>query len=234
MNNTILIIVLSIILINFFDNKSLYIIIIFTILYFIYNNYQDIKDIKNIKDIKDIKDINKIGIISEEKEDLNLNSTEIKDKKHINYSSDIETILKKIVKYSKYNINDYNTGLKYLNEFLDNIKILENKNLKHSKHYIENAKLYLKKSINHFQYITTTMNDSNHLDKMKYDDYRSMKKSNKLSNLIKELYIICNNKLYNITEKYNNIFDKNPINYNSNINIDEPDAFNNINLYEIY
>ena len=223
MNDTILIIMLSIIFITVFNNRSLYIIIIFTIFYFIYINYKNIN-------------INKTKIISDKKSnsDLNMNSTEIKDKKHINYSSDIENILKKIVKYSKYNINDYNTGLKYLNEFLDNILILENKNLKHSKHYIENAILYLKKSINHFQYITTTMNDSNNLDKMKYDDYRSMKKSNKLSNLIKELYIICNDKLYSIIEKYNNIFDKNPVHYNSNINIDEPDAFNSINLYEIY
>ena len=220
MNNTILIILLSIIIITFLNNKSLYIIIILGIIFIFYNYYINNKKFTTIN--------NKI------KTEDNKIQDKIQDKKNINYSTDIENILKKIVKYSKYNINDYNTGLKYLNEFLDNILILENNNLKHSKHYIENAKLYLKKSINHFQYITTTMNDSNYLDKIKYDDYISMKKSNKLSNLIKELYIICNNKLYNITEKYNNIFDKNPINYNSNINIDEPDAFNNINLYEIY
>ena len=220
MNNTILIILLSIIIITFLNNKSLYIIIILGIIFIFYNYYINNKKFTTIN--------NKI------KTEDNKIQDKIQDKKNINYSTDIENILKKIVKYSKYNINDYNTGLKYLNEFLDNILILENNNLKHSKHYIENAKLYLKKSINHFQYITTTMNDSNYLDKIKYDDYISMKKSNKLSNLIKELYIICNNELYNITEKYNNIFDKNPINYNSNINIDEPEPYNNINSYEFY
>ena len=76
------------------------------------------------------------------------------------------------------------------------------------------------------------MTDSNYLDKMKYDDYTSMKKSNKLSNLIKELYKLCINKLYNIIEKHNNSFNKNPNHYNSNINIDEPDPYNYINSYE--
>ena len=61
-----------------------------------------------------------------------------------------------------------------------------------------------------------------------------MKKSNKLSNIIKELYKLCNNKLYNIIEKHNNNFNKNPNHYNSNINIDEPEPYNNINSYEFY
>ena len=220
MNNTILIILLSIIIITFLNNKSLYIIIILGIIFIFYNYYINNKKFTTIN--------NKI------KTEDNKIQDKIQDKKNINYSTDIENILKKIVKYSKYNINDYNTGLKYLNEFLDNILILENNNLKHSKHYIENAKLYLKKSINHFQYITTTMNDSNYLDKIKYDDYISMKKSNKLSNIIKELYKLCNNKLYNIIEKHNNNFNKNPNHYNSNINIDEPEPYNNINSYEFY
>ena len=220
MNNTILIILLSIIIITFLNNKSLYIIIILGIIFIFYNYYINNKKFTTIN--------NKI------KTEDNKIQDKIQDKKNINYSTDIENILKKIVKYSKYNINDYNTGLKYLNEFLDNILILENNNLKHSKHYIENAKLYLKKSINHFQYITTTMNDSNYLDKIKYDDYISMKKSNKLSNIIKELYKFCNNKLYNIIEKHNNNFNKNPNHYNSNINIDEPEPYNNINSYEFY
>ena len=224
MNNTILIILLSIIIITFLNNKSLYIIIILGIIFIFYNYYINNKKFTTINNKIKTED-NKIQDKIQHK---------IQDKKNINYSTDIENILKKIVKYSKYNINDYNTGLKYLNEFLDNILILENNNLKHSKHYIENAKLYLKKSINHFQYITTTMNDSNYLDKIKYDDYISMKKSNKLSNIIKELYKLCNNKLYNIIEKHNNNFNKNPNHYNSNINIDEPEPYNNINSYEFY
>jgi len=228
MNNTVIILILTIIIISFFNNKSLYVIIIFSIIYLFYNYYN-----KNI-----FKNILENKIINNENNENNENNSEdkiiIKDKKESKYSSSIENILKKIVKYSKYNINDYNTGLKYLNEFLDNIIILENKNLKHSTHYIENARLYLKKSINHFQYITISMTDSNNLDKIKFDDYTTFKKSNKLSNLIKELYVLCNNKLYDIIENYNNIFDKNPINYNSNINIDEPEPANNINLYELY
>ncbi len=227
MNNTILIILLSIIIITFFNTKSLYVIIISGVIFLFYDYYKD-----KIQNFTINNKIKKEDIEEEKIEDII--KEKIEDKKNIKYSTDIENILKKISKYSKYNINDYNTGLKYLNECLDNILTLENKNLKHSKHYIENAKLYLKKSINHFQYITTTMTDSNYLDKLKYDDYTSMKKSNKLSNLIKELYKLCNNKLYNIIEKHNNTFNKNPNHYNSNINIDEPEPYNNINSYELY
>tara|TARA_Y100001958_G_C21235833_1_gene562227 strand:- start:1800 stop:2480 length:681 start_codon:yes stop_codon:yes gene_type:complete len=225
--NTVIIILLSIITISFFNEKSLYAIIIFTILYFGFNYYKEKVIRKEIPSEK--KDIT----ISEEGK-LITSEEKITDKKEVIYNTNIENVLKKISKYSKYNINDYNNGLKYLNEFLENIKTLENKNLKHSKHYIENAQLYLKKSINHFQYITTSMNDSNYLDKVKYNDYKDFKKSNKLSDLIKELYKICYSKLYNIIDNHNINFDKNPTNYNMNINVDEPEPYNNINSYEMY
>ena len=78
------------------------------------------------------------------------------------------------------------------------------------------------------------MNDSNYLDKVKYNDYKDFKKSNKLSDLIKELYKICYSKLYNIIDNHNINFDKNPTNYNMNINVDEPEPYNNINSYEMY
>ena len=218
--NTIIIILLSIISISFFNEKSLYAIIIFYILYFGFHYYEE-----KIKITDKDNDVTFQEKVSEEK---------ITDKKEILYNTNIENILKKISKYSKYNINDYNYGLKYLNEFLDNINTLENTNLKHSKHYIENSQLYLKKSINHFQYITTSMNDSNYLDKIKYNDYKNFKKSNKLSDLIKELYKLCYKKLYNIIDNHNSNFNKNPTNYNIDINIDEPEPYNNINSYEMY
>ena len=223
--NTLIVILLSISIISFFDIKSLYIIIIFGILYFIYEHYKDNISLKNISQNNIHEENNK--------EKYNINE-KIEDKKKVIYDTNIENILKKITKYSKYNINDYNNGLKYLNEFLSNVKTLNNKDLDHSKHYIENAQLYLKKSINHFQYITTSMNDSNFLDKMKYNDYTNMKKSKKLSNLIKELYKICYNKLYNVIEKHNEKFDKKPTSDNMNINIEQPEPYNNINLYELY
>ena len=59
-----------------------------------------------------------------------------------------------------------------------------------------------------------------------------MKKSEKLSKLIKDLYNLCNNLLINITNKYNYKSDHN--NYNYFININEPEASNNINLYNLY
>tara|TARA_B100001094_G_scaffold332913_1_gene407273 strand:+ start:1591 stop:2265 length:675 start_codon:yes stop_codon:yes gene_type:complete len=223
--NTVIIILLSIITIYFFNNKCLYALIIFNILYFGFYYYK--KEISG-------KEISGKEISGKEISGKEINEIEITDKKKIIHDHSIENILKKISKYAKYNMNDYNSGLKYLNEFMDNIYTLENNNLKHSKHYIENAQLYLKKSINHFQYITTSMSDSNYLDKMKYNDYQSFKKSNKLSDLIKNLYKLCYSKLYNIIENHNNKFDKEPTHYNSNINIDEPEPYNNINLYEIY
>jgi hypothetical protein len=222
--NTVIIILLSIITISFFNDKCLYVLIIFNILYFGFYYYKEISERK----------ANKIEINEKDITEIEITEKKVIDKKNIIHDTRIENILKKISKYAKYNMNDYNSGLKYLNEFMDNIQTLENNNLKHSKHYIENAQLYLKKSINHFQYITTSMGDSNYLDKMKYNDFQEFKKSNKLSDLIKKLYKLCYSKLYNIIENHNNKFDKEPTHYNSNINLDEPEAYNNINLYEIY
>ena len=101
------------------------------------------------------------------------------DNNDVHYNDDILEKLEKLKKYRKYNINEYNTGLKYLHKCMDNIHKLENRNLKHSRQYLENAKLYLNKSINHFQFITTSMSDQNLIDGLKYNDFTSTKKVKK-------------------------------------------------------
>ena len=59
------------------------------------------------------------------------------DNNDLHYNNNIKEKLDKLKKYRKYNINEYNTGLKYLHKFMDNIHKLENRNLKHSKQYLE-------------------------------------------------------------------------------------------------
>ena len=217
MNDTIIVFTIIILILIFINKKTLYILSLLFIIYLIYNIY--LKSFTKNKENKEISNI------------YNINEKNIKKKKIV-YPEKINNILDKIKKYSKFNINDYITGLKYLNEFFDNINILENENLNHYKQYLENSILYLNKSINHFQYITTSIPEYNLINKLKYNDHKIMKKSEKLSKLIKDLYNLCNNLLINITNKYNYKSDHN--NYNYFININEPEASNNINLYNLY
>ena len=156
------------------------------------------------------------------------------DNNDLHYNDSIKEKLELLKKYKKYNINEYNTGLKYLHKFMDNIHKLENRNLKHSKQYLENAKLYLNKSINHFQFITTSLPDRNLIDGLKYNDYTSTKKVKKLHKIINDLYKILFSILFTISIDKEGQFLKNPDIYKGHISLVEPEPSNNINLQELY
>jgi len=150
------------------------------------------------------------------------------------YNNNIKELLKKIKKYKRYNLNDYNSGVKYYHTFMDTIHTLENRNLKHKKLYIENAKLYLNKSINYFQYITFSTPDRNLIQGLKYDDYISTKKSKKLHKLINDLYEISFDILLTITVENNEVTMKNPDIYKGVIDLNVPDASNSFDDRELY
>lgn len=209
------IIILSIVIL-FFSNvnkKIIYLFFILFILYIFYNYY----DYNNItKENEKIK--------KDELSDIYDYKNKIKKEKDL-IPNNINDIFKKIEKYSKYNINDFVIGKKYLNNFFTNLNTLENENLKEPQIYIDNCLFYLKKSLNHLQYIVNSVNDYNLLEQKKYNDFKTTKKANKLSKLLKKLYENCNSILYNIINHLD-------IPYNSGIN--EPEPFNNINENELY
>lgn len=156
------------------------------------------------------------------------------DNNDVHYNDNIKEKLEKLKKYRKYNINEYNTGLKYLHKCMDNIHKLENRNLKHSRQYLENAKLYLNKSINHFQFITTSMSDRNLIHGLKYNDYTSTKKVKKLHKIIDDLYKTIFSILFTISIEKEKLFLDNPDIYKGHVEFVEPEPSNNVNLHELY
>ena len=156
------------------------------------------------------------------------------DNNDLHYNDNIKEKLEKLKKYRKYNINEYNTGLKYLHKCIDNIHKLENRNLKHSRQYLENAKLYLNKSINHFQFITTSMSDRNLIDGLKYNDFTSTKKVKKLHKIIDDLYKTIFSILFTISTDKEKQFLDNPDIYKGHVQFVEPEPSNSINLHELY
>ena len=152
----------------------------------------------------------------------------------VHYNNNITEPLDNLKKYRKYNINDYNSGLRYFHKFMDTIHKLENRHIKHTRQYIENAKLYLNKSINHFQYITTSISDRTLLDGLKYDDYTSTKKAKKLHKIIDELYKVSYHILHTITFDRNKKFMDKPNNHDSQIDLDVPEPSNSVKGYDLY
>ena len=152
----------------------------------------------------------------------------------VHYNNDITKELDSLKKYRKYNINDYNSGLRYFHKFMDTIHKLENRHIKHTKQYIENAKLYLNKSINHFQYITTSISDRTLLHGLKYDDYTSTKKAKKLHKIIDELYKVSYHILHTITFDRNKKFMDDPNIHDSQIDLDVPEPSNSVKGYDLY
>lgn len=211
--NDIIILSIVIIFLSNVNKKIIYLFFLLFILYILYKYYD-----YNITNTEN-KDINE-----EELSDIYDYKNKVKKEKDI-IPDNIDNIFKKIEKYSKYNINDFVIGRKYLNKFFKNINTLENENLKEPQIYIDDCLFYLKKSINHLQYIVNSVNDYNLIEQKKYNDFKITKKANKLSKLLKNLYENCNGILTNII---NNL----DIPYNSGIN--QPEAFNNINQSELY
>ena len=158
----------------------------------------------------------------------------VPDKRDIHYNDKIVECLKNIEKYKKYNLNEYHNGKKYFHKFMDNIHVLENRNLTRHKQYLENAKYFLNRSINHFQYITTSIPDRKLIDGIKYGDYNSTKKLKKLHKYIDELYIVCTDILFTISNDKEQKFLKNPDIYSGHVNIIEPEPSNNNDIHDLY
>lgn len=161
-------------------------------------------------------------------------NTKKPDKRDIHYNDKIVQCLKNIEKYKKYNLNEYHNGKKYFHKFMDNIHILENRNLSRHKQYLENAKYFLNKCINHFQYITTSIPDRKYIHGIKYGDFKSMKKLKKLHKYIDELYQVCNDILFTISNDKEQKFLKNPDIYSGHVNIIEPEPSNVHNNHDLY
>ena len=152
----------------------------------------------------------------------------------VHYNNNIIVQLDKLKKYRKYNVNDYNSGIRYFHKFMDTIHKLENRHIKHTRQYIENAKIYLNKSINHFQYITTSTPDRTLLDGFKYDDYTSTKKAKKLHKIIDDLYKVSYHILHTITFDKNKKFIIDPNNSDSLIDLNIPEPSNSIDEHDLY
>ena len=152
----------------------------------------------------------------------------------VHYNNNIIVQLDKIKKYRKYNVNDYNSGLRYFHKFMDTIHKLENRHINHTRQLIENAKIYLNKSINHFQYITTSISDRTLLDGLKYDDFTSTKKVKKLHKIIDDLYKVSYHILHTITFDMNKKFMDDPNIYDIQIDLNVPEPSNSVKGYDLY
>jgi len=209
--NTIWIMLLIIILLYFLHSNVIVGIFIILIILYLYK-YQN----KYIKEFK--------KIIEPVKTDNNNN----------HYNENINILLDKIKKYKKYNLNEYNTGIKYYHIFMNNIHKLENRNLKHSKQYLDNAKYFLTKSINHLQFITNNISDKNLIHGIKYEDFTEQKKLKKLHKLIDDLYQLSFKILFTLSNDKEQEFLNDPNIYSGHVSFVEPEPSNNINLHELY
>lgn len=211
MKDIFIILIGSIFFLYLMTNISLYVIFSILIISFIYK-YKN----KVLPEIKKIIEVEK------------------PDNNDVHYNENILEKLDDLKKYRKYNINDYNNGLKYFHKFMDTIHTLENRNLKHSRQYIENARLYLEKSINSFQYITTSISDRTLINGIKYDDYISTKRVKKLHKTIDDLYKTSFHILFTITNKENEKYMNDPDIYKTNINLNVPKSYNDFDSRDLY
>jgi len=135
------------------------------------------------------------------------------------YNSRIEDILKNLKKFKKYNKVTYKTGVKYLRKFFKTIKILEYDNLYNRNQYYELANDYLKESLNHFQSITVSMPERTLKNAIKLGDFEVTKKTNELSDLLKELNKECYYILLNIGYVFNEKWYEKPNIYTREIDL---------------
>lgn len=189
MLTNIIILVILISMIQFFDSK---IIIALGVVVFIILNYDKLKFTGYTGD----------KIQSE------IKAHEISDDMY--YNNTIQKLLVQLKRFKKYNKVSYKEGVKYMRKFFKTIHILEKDSLHNYIHYFENASLYLKTFINHFQSITISLPERTYLDGLKHGDYEELKLVNELGSLCKELYKQCYTILLNISLDYNKQWNENP------------------------
>lgn len=147
------------------------------------------------------------------------------------YNSRVENILKKMKKFKKYNKVSYKTGVKYLRKFFKTVKILEYDNLYNRNQYYELANDYLKEALNHFQSISVSMPERSLKNAIKLGDFEELKKTNELSDILKELNKECYYILLNIGYLFNEKWSENPNIYTREIdlNTDRVENYNKNN-----
>lgn len=135
------------------------------------------------------------------------------------YNSRVEDILKRLKKFKKYNKVSYKTGVKYLRKFFKTVKILEYDNLYNRNQYYELANDYLKEALNHFQSISVSMPERSLKNAIKLGDFEELKKTNELSDILKELNKECYYILLNIGYVFNEKWSEKPNIYTREIDL---------------
>jgi len=135
------------------------------------------------------------------------------------YNSRVENILKKMKKFKKYNKVSYKTGVKYLRKFFKTVKVLEYDNLYNRNQYYELANDYLKEALNHFQSISVSMPERSLKNAIKLGDFEELKKTNELSDILKELNKECYYILLNIGYVFNEKWSEKPNIYTREIDL---------------
>ena len=147
------------------------------------------------------------------------------------YNSRVKDILKRLKKFKKYNKVSYKTGVKYLRKFFKTVKVLEYDNLYNRNQYYELANDYLKEALNHLQSISVSMPERSLNDGIKLGDFETLKKTNELSDILKELHKECYYILLNIGYLFNEKWSEKPNIYTREIdlNTDRVENYNKNN-----
>lgn len=154
------------------------------------------------------------------------------------YNSRVEDILKRLIKFKKYNKVSYKTGVKYLRKFFKTVKVLEYDNLYNRNQYYELANDYLKDALNHFQSISVSMPERSLNNAIKLGDFEATKKTNELSRILKELNKECYYILLNIGYLFNEKWSEKPNIYTREIDLNtdrvEPRSINDEVNWRLY
>ncbi len=140
-----------------------------------------------------------------------------KIKKSTYKDKDIEKILSRLKKYSKYNDTAYNNGYNHMNLFLDNIHELSKDKMKNPKLNFENAEYHLKQSLNNFQSITISVPENSYKEAIENNDFENNKYGKRISKLCKELYKYCYSLLFKLSIKNNEDWTQNPNSFKKEI-----------------
>lgn len=135
------------------------------------------------------------------------------------YNQKIHSLLLELKKFKKYNKVTYKEGVKYMRKFFKTVHILEYDNLMNRNQYFELATDYLKEGINHFQSLSVSMPERDLVNGIKRGDFTPTKKTEELSNILKQLYNECYYILLNIGTTFNEEWSNEPNIYTREIDL---------------
>ena len=135
------------------------------------------------------------------------------------YNQKIHSLLLELKKFKKYNKVTYKEGVKYMRKFFKTVHILEYDNLMNRNQYFELATDYLKEGINHFQSLSVSMPERHLINGIKRGDFTPTKKTEELSNILKQLYNECYYILLNIGTTFNEEWSNEPNIYTREIDL---------------